>query len=335
MSVISICIPTYNRASLLTKALAAIAEQLDAATAPQVDLIIADNASPDDTTTVVTNFRNDHPDICLTYHRQTENLGADANINALFQLATAPWMFLLSDDDILMPGAIAMILTCIAANPGLVGVILNSKSFIHNINEETPLNLAIKPDNFTFTDKNEVLQFLGTFITFMSVMVFRREIIADQDYKSRIGTSLPQSYMFLDVICSDGAIAVISSPCLAVLSNNTGGYNFFKVFVTSFAELMVYAENKGGAPETIRSVLRTHQRFVLNFIKLFKVSGSFGRLTPDYADGIRRINAVYRGDLLFLLRALPLMLMPARLIHLMYDLRRWVRSRLQSRTTIT
>ena len=325
---LSICIPTYNRAPLLTEALAAISGQLDATNVAQVQLIVADNASSDDTTAVVQALIASRPDIRIAYHRQERNLGPEVNINTLFRLAETPWMFLLSDDDILLPGAIQEILARLKADPRLVGLCLNSKSFTRSPDEETPLNLPAAQDR-TFHDKNEALRFLGTFITFLSVMVFRRELVAEQDYACRVGTNFIHSYIFLDILGHGGTLAVTGKPYLAVRSNNTGGYNFFETFVTSFSDLMTYATTIGFSLTATRAVMTAHQQFILNFVKLFKVRGAFGSLTPDYRDGMRRIIAVYGADPVFLLRTIPLMLLPPIVFRPLYRLFRWTRARVR------
>lgn len=318
---LSICVPTYNRAALLGEALAAIAGQLDATTTGLVQIIVSDNASNDDTAAVVRALTASRPDIHLIYHRQERNLGAERNIYTLTQLATTPWMFLLSDDDLLLPGAIHEILARIQADPRLAGVCLNSRSFTGSPDEVTPVNLPTTQD-CVFTAKDDALRFLGTFITFLSVMAFRRELVADRDYACRVGTNFIHSYIFLDVLAQGGALAVADRPYLAIRSNNTGGYNFFQTFVTSFAELMKYAEAVGFSSTATRAVLAAHRQFILNFVKLFKVRGAFGSLTPDYRDGTRRILTVYGSDPVFLLKTIPLMLLPEAVFWPLYRLLR-------------
>lgn len=167
--------------------------------------------------------------------------------------------------------------------------------------------------------------YLSTYLTFISALVFRRTLIAGRDYTVRIGTNFLQAYAFLDVLAHDGGLFATRQPYLATRSNNTGGYNFFRVFVTCFADVLNYAESIGYAPSATRKVLVLHHQFVYNFVKVFKLRSSFGTLTPDYRDGLRRILKVYRRQPFLLAQIVPLMLLPKALVPVVYRITKLVR----------
>lgn len=101
---LTVAIPTYNRADLLAQLLAVLSPQL--AGYPQVELLICDNGSTDHTAQVVEQHRTP----TTRYHRQPENLGSDANFISAFQLARGQYFWLCGDDDILVPNVIADLL---------------------------------------------------------------------------------------------------------------------------------------------------------------------------------------------------------------------------------
>ena len=80
---LTIAIPTYNRSACLAQLLEALAPQLMGES--RVELIVSDNASPDDTSAVVAAFRD--KGFALNYSRNETNIGADANFIKCFELA--------------------------------------------------------------------------------------------------------------------------------------------------------------------------------------------------------------------------------------------------------
>jgi glycosyltransferase involved in cell wall biosynthesis len=103
---LAILIPTYDRASRLDAALAALADDLGART--DVPILVSDNASPDETGRVLLAWRERLPS--LRVHRQPENVGMLANLRWLVEHAPdADYVWLLGDDDRIVPGAIGTI----------------------------------------------------------------------------------------------------------------------------------------------------------------------------------------------------------------------------------
>lgn len=119
---LSICVPTYNRAYRLRVMLEAVLPQV-AEHADKVELWVSDNASPDDTPRVVEEARRLGP---FNYSRNESNLGAIANIIRLTgELARGEFVWLLGDDDLLLPGALGRVLERLEAKRDLDLIYLN------------------------------------------------------------------------------------------------------------------------------------------------------------------------------------------------------------------
>lgn len=90
---ISIVIPTFNRVGLLVKAIESVLVQ----DAPSFEVVISDNASTDETESVVRRYCADPR---VRYWRNESNLGMVGNWRkAIFERTRADWFVLLSDDD--------------------------------------------------------------------------------------------------------------------------------------------------------------------------------------------------------------------------------------------
>jgi len=104
---LSICIPTFNRADLLEVCLATVVPQL-LPFAHEVECIVSDNASSDHTTEVIERFSKTFE---IRYFRNHSNIGIIANITrCTSELAEGDYVLLIGDDDALTEGAVSRIL---------------------------------------------------------------------------------------------------------------------------------------------------------------------------------------------------------------------------------
>jgi glycosyltransferase involved in cell wall biosynthesis len=96
-TVLSICIPTYNRCSSLENLLNQIYE-LNKQINTKIQICISDNHSSDDTAAIIEKWQ---PLIGFISIRQKLNIGAAQNFQAVASLASSPWVLLMGDDDLI------------------------------------------------------------------------------------------------------------------------------------------------------------------------------------------------------------------------------------------
>ena len=119
---LSICVPTYNRAERLRVMLEATLPQV-AELADRVEVWVSDNASPDHTPRVVEEARRLGP---LNYSRNEANIGLVANvIKCATELARGEYVWVPGDDDLLRPKALARVVERLEAARGLELIYLN------------------------------------------------------------------------------------------------------------------------------------------------------------------------------------------------------------------
>ena len=93
LPLVSICIPTYNRASQLQQALTSAMEQ----DYGKLEIIVVDNASTDHTAEIVS--RCQKLDSRIVYTANESNIGAVNNFKAAVALANGDYVMWLADDD--------------------------------------------------------------------------------------------------------------------------------------------------------------------------------------------------------------------------------------------
>ena len=110
--VLSICIPTYNRGEF---AYAAAKHLLDNWAGDEIEVVISDNNSEDNTQQLIESIK----DCRLKYYRNEENLGAAFNTHLSFLRATGEYAYLTSDEDDLDIKQIPYLLDFFKNNPNV------------------------------------------------------------------------------------------------------------------------------------------------------------------------------------------------------------------------
>jgi len=108
---LTVAIPVFNGAATIGLALQSVLAQA----VPGVEVIVSDNCSEDATPALVAEYLRKHA--CLKYFRNEKNVGYDRNVDLAMLRAKGRFVWLLGDDDIIMPGGVREILNVIAANP--------------------------------------------------------------------------------------------------------------------------------------------------------------------------------------------------------------------------
>ena len=123
--VLSICIPTYNRLPYLRELFGFLLPQIDLVENGMVELVVSDNVSTDGTADYL---RSIHRDYLRRWTNET-NIGGDRNFLKCIQEARGDYVWLVGDDDLVAPDAVARVLKCIEEHrPGLLISDIGSRS---------------------------------------------------------------------------------------------------------------------------------------------------------------------------------------------------------------
>lgn len=179
---LSICIPTFNRAPFLAELLEALLPQLTPPRPPDqpdVELVISDNASTDATAAVIAGFVA--RGLPLRSSRNAENLGADENFLRCHALARGRYLWLLGDDDLPMPNAIPQLLSLLEQGERTGGydlVYLSSFGFAGSLlAAPSQAELQDRLGRFAeiVTDGEYLLEKVNALIGLISVVIINRD----------------------------------------------------------------------------------------------------------------------------------------------------------------
>jgi abequosyltransferase len=121
---LTISIPTYNRATLLNHQLAWLARAIQGYE-DLCDVFVSDNCSPDNTPEVIQFWAERLGPTVFHWSRNAENVGLMGNIGHCLRAATGTYVWVIGDDDPIQEQAIAYILKTLQESPDLTWLNLN------------------------------------------------------------------------------------------------------------------------------------------------------------------------------------------------------------------
>jgi hypothetical protein len=226
---LSVCIATYNRARFIGETLRSILDQL----APGVEVVVVDGASPDDTAAAVAGCA--HP--ALRYFRQPVNSGVDADFDAAVGRAEGEYCWLMSDDDLLAPGAIARVLAALADRPDLV--VVNAETRTLDLMRVVDRQMKTCATDRTFGAAETEALFVETagLLSFIGATVIRRALWQSRE-RTRYYGSL---FIHVGVIFQApiGAARLVCEPLVRVrLGNSLWGPKSLEVWMFKWPQLI-------------------------------------------------------------------------------------------------
>ena len=299
--VLTIAIPTYNRAWCLRELLTLLVDQIK--DEPRIELIISDNASPDDTTSVVGEFVAHG--LRVRYIRNDENIGPDANFLQCFEQARGKYVWLFSDDDLIVPGGLARILSyCEVAEYDLISL----GSYYPFGDSYTPRSLEAC-NAIEISDPSEYAKLVHVFFTFISGHIINKDRVlaaGPKPYSSLVGTALVQlgwAYTALNVFVRG---LYIRENLIAVRQNNTGGYKLFQVFGPTLATITKTWVSSASIAQIVMNgtLLRFWPFWLLKYKKCAKNFAQEGK--PQAV-----LSSIFKDNIRYWVFAYPVIVLPS------------------------
>lgn len=170
---LSICIPTYNRADFIVEAIESIISQAS----NDIEIIISDNASTDNTEKIVRDYQIKFSHI--TYFRWTKNMGADRNFLKVIELAQGEYCWFMGSDDRVESGGIQHVLSQINSNQVLTGATVNQAIYSSDFKYEikgVPVFGSYLGSDYLFIDAENCFSTLGLYFGYISGQIINRNL---------------------------------------------------------------------------------------------------------------------------------------------------------------
>jgi len=270
---LTIGIPTFNRAKLLGHTLESVLRQIPSELTNRVDILISDNASTDDTEAAVQAFGTKYP-VRITYSRNTENIGYDRNVDRLFKKASGNYVWLLGDDDTLKDGAILHILDLLTQHPKLKAILVNFDAYDAQL-EILQDQKEISRD-FLCTNPEMFLSNAASKYSLTSSLILNRISWNQEDIEKGMGCHFIHVYGLFKILLR-GDSYIVGRP---LVNYRQGSVNITTssgdaVLATGLSACKVTSmmTEMGHDKKIVRQLLKESRRYIYNLVRDAKVLG--------------------------------------------------------------
>lgn len=315
---ISIGIPTYNGAARIGMSLDSILIQLTPELATSIEVVISDNASTDNTSSVIASYVVRFP-CAINYHKNDINIGYDRNVNELFLHAVGQYVWLLADDDVLNPNAIQQVLTTFSQHNDLKIMQLNFQSYdsemkqvVHEIKLSKNL-LCEDAETFLSNSAGRYGQ--------VSTLIVERQAWIQAGVEQGYGSNYIHIYALLKILLTGRSYIAKDS----LVKVRTGSANFGTsgdaLIKTPLGagKIFLQMKNMGYSKNITQKLLLENRRYVFRIIPHAKNKGIAHSIKL-----IRNLLAVH-NCLQLLLFWIPIIFMPMIIYRRVYSFARYLR----------
>jgi abequosyltransferase len=210
---LSICIATYNRAKFIGETLDSIMNQMQQG----VELIVVDGASPDNTSDVLAKYLLLYPDI--RYFCEKVNSGIDGDYDKAVSYARGKYCWLMTDDDLMCPGAISRVLESLESNYQLV--VVNAEVRTADFSQVLDSRFLKFTEDRAYGEGNGEIFFseIASYLSFIGGVVIDRALWLERERNSYYGTV----FIHVGVIFQNppiNRVKVISDPLIIIRYGN-------------------------------------------------------------------------------------------------------------------
>lgn len=234
--ILTIIIPTFNRVKSLSLLLNILTSELRGYE-EVVNVIVGDNASPDNTPLITAAFRNAYSNAEILRH--PDNLGADENFCRCVDRVKTRYFWIIGDDDLPRTGVLPLI-TQLLLREDIDILHMHSKwcPIVALAIEAKPIQkLTVK-----LLSREIFARDVNVWTTFISGMIVNldslHELNPGLDIRRFSGTNLVQLGWVLPLLMSGNRFRVIDEQCVLATTGNTGGYKLLTVFGTYFPSIL-------------------------------------------------------------------------------------------------
>lgn len=307
---LTIIVPTYNRSGTLRQLLTCLREET-LSLRDRIDVIVSDNASTDDTESIVRAMHDQWPELIVI--RQARNVGADENFCSCVERVTGGYFWIIGDDDLPRKGVVAMVLELLTdRQPDLLYM---QSEWVDVIGGPGPLVDRMQVESL---DDKGFAEAVHVWLTFISGLIISHDALlkalGGHSIRRYTGTYLVQLGWVLPVLRSGSTFVRVMKPCVLATRNNTGGYAVLTVFGVNFPRIV---REEFGERSSIGRVLvsRTVRDYLPGLIRAARAAGRDRFAMEDPWHAMRRELG---HDPLFWFLLLPLGKLPSGMAWILY-----------------
>lgn len=276
--ILSICIPTYNRAVELALTIESIINDANFLNSNDIELVISNNCSTDDTDDVCRKYAQEFPDK-IKYIKQDVPIFPDEHIFMVPTYATGSFVKLNNDTCVFKKDSIAKILQLLKNYPQ------ERAFFLANA-------CAKEKNNVVCRSLDELLNVASYRITWIGGFLIHSELFRSLDSALRyVSLKLTQVDIYAQLLQNKNSVVYNNDLIFDItMPKNKGGYNIAEVFGRNYLSILSeFVEVENGLS---KKTFNEQKKLILDFINdfyfdlkqqfAFQKTGYFKFMLPFY-----------------------------------------------------
>lgn len=253
--ILSICIPTYNRAKYLEKTLQSIVKEKIFAETNLVEIIVSNNCSNDNTYSICKKFQEKYPDK-IKYIKQESAVPPDKHNFKTFEYASGQFCKLNNDTCMFKENSLEKIINLLTNNIGDAAFFLNKSD--------------IEPKVVKCSSFGEFIKNASYEATWIGGFCIKKDIFCNLTLPSMyLDLKLPQTWIYGTLFANDYSVSIIQDNLFEVqhIPNKGADYNIAKVFGQNYFKILsdFLKEKNGITPKIIDKEKKSILPFIENF----------------------------------------------------------------------
>ncbi|MFC1672128.1 glycosyltransferase family 2 protein [Planctomycetota bacterium] len=275
--VLTIGIPVFNGEQLISRTLDSILSDLKNVDCSCLEVLVSDNASTDNTETILQEQYRHQFGAVLSYHRNSENLGFDRNVDLVVRRATGSHVWLLGCGEVIKPGALDVVLSRLQDGE-YKNIVLNYEIYSEKTEQmEVFDNFALGSD-VTFDSADTSFQALASWMMPISANIVSRDSwrAVEMLPLRQLGWCHIERLIALMAADNEKKTLCISVPCFTLWREEHGwwdGEGRLFVNTVTFGRIVKCMREFGYSKATIGTFLRRQYATLSSIIYESKLQG--------------------------------------------------------------
>lgn len=264
--ILTIAIPTWNRARILDNALSALLPQINT-NKNEIEIIISDNASEDNTAEIIKQHLVINKTLNIIHNTQNENTGYYGNFHKCRDLSNGIYFWLLSDNDFIAHNLVNYV----------IKILLNQKPSFVFLKDWKHANKAGRDSNFNKKSYSvfKAIEMFNYKTTLISAVIFKNDKRNDKELFSHFKGNTFLGFLFFLEALKDKSDAIEIKGNSLFIKDTKVSFNAFKSFAVDLIACFNYAVRNGILPKETAHIFinKTISELTIRHYILYRITG--------------------------------------------------------------
>jgi glycosyltransferase involved in cell wall biosynthesis len=313
---LTIAIPTFNRAAWLDLCLSQLVKQA-APLGQQVEILVSNNNSTDNTEAIINKYVSSGTSI--TYIRNAENIGSDRNLLQCFKRSSGKYVLVMGDDDVILDGALGKIVSIL--EKGEYGVVfLNSYGFTNDFLAERPK--ARTKGHKVYANADAFINKASYLMAFISVNIVNKKFVDETILEQLLDTNLVHLGWIFSALFNSKKNVYVHEYSVAARMYNSGGYKLCDVFAVKLNKVFDFFVDRGVSRGKFDII---NDKLLSKFLPAHIVRCKTNLLNLISEDYYHTLYPLYKTYLYFWIFTVPAIFLPLPVSKFFYSVAKAVR----------